>query len=209
MSSHRLLPSISFLKSDRRAFGRLPASARRDLGRHAAPTSRCSPRTPRRSSFACSTRTAAARSTASRCRNAPRTSGTAICPTSQPGQLYGYRVHGPYEPEDGPPLQSPQAADRSLHQAARRQFDWSDAHLAYRVGQQARGSVVRPARQRAAMLKSVVVDPAYTWGDDRHPARAVGRHHHLRGARQRPDAAARGRAARNCAAPIAASPRRR
>ena len=30
------------------------------------------------------------------------------------GQLYGYRVHGPYEPGAGRPLQPRQAADRSL-----------------------------------------------------------------------------------------------
>ena len=29
-------------------------------------------------------------------------SGTAISTTSAPGQLYGYRVYGPYAPESGP-----------------------------------------------------------------------------------------------------------
>ena len=38
---------------------------------------------------------------ASRCRNAPTRSGTAICPTRAPGLIYGYRAHGPYEPQHG------------------------------------------------------------------------------------------------------------
>ena len=40
-----------------------------------------------------------ARSSASRCRSAPSDVWHGYLPTSLPGQLYGYRVHGPYEPE--------------------------------------------------------------------------------------------------------------
>ena len=36
-----------------------------------------------------------------------------------PGQRYGYRVHGRYEPERGPPLQPGQAADRPLREGDR------------------------------------------------------------------------------------------
>ena len=36
-----------------------------------------------------------------------------------PGQRYGYRVHGPYEPADGPPLQPDQAADRPVREGDR------------------------------------------------------------------------------------------
>ena len=35
-------------------------------------------------------------------------------PEARPGLLYGYRVHGPYQPERRPPLQPAQAAARSL-----------------------------------------------------------------------------------------------
>ena len=41
-------------------------------------------------------------------------SGTATCPASGPGQRYGFRVHGPWEPDDGHALQSAQAAARSV-----------------------------------------------------------------------------------------------
>lgn len=62
-------------------------------------TSRCTRATPPAWSCACSMSAAASRS-AWRCPNTPTRSGTAICPT-RPGQLYGYRVHGPYAPDAG------------------------------------------------------------------------------------------------------------
>ena len=43
----------------------------------------------------------------------------AYLPDVQPGQLYGYRVHGPYEPAEGAPLQSAQGRPRSLRQGHR------------------------------------------------------------------------------------------
>ena len=39
------------------------------------------------------------KSPASSCRNTPTRSGTATCRGSRPGAIYGYRVHGPYEPK--------------------------------------------------------------------------------------------------------------
>ena len=66
-----------------------------------------------------------------------------------PGQLYGYRVHGPYEPEHGHRFNATQAAARSLCQALAGRLVWSDAHFGYRTGSAARGSVVRPPRQCA------------------------------------------------------------
>ena len=40
-------------------------------------------------------------------------------PGLQPGQRYGFRVHGPYDPDRGPPLQPQQAAARPLRQGDR------------------------------------------------------------------------------------------
>ena len=36
-----------------------------------------------------------------RCASAPISSGTATCPRRGPGLLYGYRVHGPHDPDRG------------------------------------------------------------------------------------------------------------
>ncbi|WP_207477808.1 glycogen debranching protein GlgX [Arenibaculum pallidiluteum] len=90
-------------------------------------------------------------------------------PDARPGLLYGYRVHGPYEPSAGHRfnpnklLVDPYA--RALHGAIR----WSDAHFGYRVGS-SRLDLSFDRRDNArAMPKCRVVDPAFTWGDDRPP----------------------------------------
>ena len=149
-----------------------------------------------------------ARSSASRCRSAPRTSGTAISTTSRPGSSTAIACTAPTT-RARIPLQSQQAAARSLCQAAAGRLVWSDAHFGYRAGS-AREDLSFDRRDNArGMPKAVVVDEAFTWGDGAPARDPVGRHHHLRGARQGPDPAARGRAAGAGAAPSAGSPRRR
>ena len=148
LSSRRLLPSISFRRSDRR----ITAGSPHPLG---------ATWDGRGTNFALFSANAekvelclfdkpgAARSTASRCRSAPTTSGTAICRDVSPGQLYGYRVHGPYDPERGHRFNPHKLLIDPYSKRLGGTFQWTDAHFAYRVGQQARGPVVRPPRQRA------------------------------------------------------------
>src|SRR5262245_34417328 len=51
-----------------------------------------------------------------------------------PGQLYGYRVHGPYEPERGLRFNAHKLLiDPYAHKLAGR-LVWSDAHFGYRTG---------------------------------------------------------------------------
>ncbi len=90
-------------------------------------------------------------------------------PDVRPGQLYGYRVHGPYEPRSGHRfnphklLLDPYALE--LHGEIR----WHDALFGYRVGHN-RGDLSFDRRDSAfVMPKCVVVDPAVTWGNDRAP----------------------------------------
>lgn len=92
-------------------------------------------------------------------------------PDIRAGQLYGYRVYGPYEPEKGHRfnhhklLLDPYA--KALHGA----FKWSDAHFGYRIGDE-RGDLSFDTRDSAqGMPKCVVVDTAFTWGRDRAPQR--------------------------------------
>jgi glycogen operon protein len=86
-----------------------------------------------------------------------------------PGTKYGFRVHGPYRPEDGHRfnpnklLIDPYA--KQLHGHVR----WSDALMGYRVGA-AKADLSFDTRDSAfAVPKSVVVDPTFQWGDDRPP----------------------------------------
>ena len=90
-------------------------------------------------------------------------------PEARPGMLYGYRVHGPYRPERGHRfnphklLLDPYA--RNIVGTAR----WSDALFGYTIGS-ARGDLSFDRRDSASgMPKCKIIDPAFTWGDDRHP----------------------------------------
>ena len=77
-------------------------------------------------------------------------SGTSTCPGSGPGQRYGYRVHGPYEPEPRPALQPGQAPDRSLREGDRGAGRLGAANaLPVRARRRGRRSRRRQRRRRA------------------------------------------------------------
>lgn len=88
-------------------------------------------------------------------------------PGMRPGQQYGYRVHGPYKPEEGHRfnphklLIDPYAKQLTGHPV------WHDALYGFEVGQ---GDLSFDPRDSAPyMPRSVVVDPAFSWGDDQPP----------------------------------------
>jgi glycogen operon protein len=89
------------------------------------------------------------------------------CPELRPGQLYGYRVHGPYNPRRGQRfnphklLLDPYALDIVG------QLRWSDAHFGYRVGHGEADLSFDRRDSAGGMPKCRVVDCAFTWGDDR------------------------------------------
>ena len=89
------------------------------------------------------------RSSASSCRNTPTRSGTAICPMRGPGTVYGYRVHGPYEPEAGHRFNPNKLLLDPYAKALRRRARMgSDALFGYTHRTSARRPDVRRARQR-------------------------------------------------------------
>jgi glycogen operon protein len=90
-------------------------------------------------------------------------------PDVGPGQFYGYRVHGPYRPEEGYRFNPNKLLIDPYAKRLGGHFAWTDAHLAYRVGQKREDLTFDRRDNARAMLKSVVVDQAYTWKDDRHP----------------------------------------
>ncbi len=112
-------------------------------------------------------------------------------PEARPGQLYGYRAYGPYEPRRGHRFNPHKLL---LDPYARQLFGeirWSDALFGYRVGA-GRGDLSFDRRDSApAMPKSVVVDDSFNWGDDRPPNvpwnRTVIYEAHVRGLTMRRD----------------------
>ena len=107
-------------------------------------------------------------------------------PTARPGTVYGYRVHGPYRAGCRPPLQSQQAPDRSLCQAAgRRSCSWGPELFGYKLGSCRQGHVLRRARQRAAHAEMPRDRPGVHLGTrTRKPEISVGAHDFLRNACQ-------------------------
>jgi len=81
-----------------------------------------------------------------------------------PGQLYGYRVHGPYEPEQGHRFNAHKLLLDPYAKKMAGRLVWSDAHFGYRTGS-AREDLSFDRRDNArGMPKAVVVDETFNWG---------------------------------------------
>jgi isoamylase len=90
-------------------------------------------------------------------------------PDVRPGQLYGYRVHGPYAPEQGHRFNPNKLLLDPYALAVTGPIDWDDATHGYTIGHPD-GDLSFDERDSAQhMPKGVVVDPTFSWGDDRHP----------------------------------------
>jgi len=90
-------------------------------------------------------------------------------PDAHPGQLYGYRVHGPYEPERGHRFNPAKLLIDPYARALAGELRWADEIFGYRVGDPA-GDLSRDERDSAPFVpKSVVVDGSFDWGNDRPP----------------------------------------
>jgi len=90
-------------------------------------------------------------------------------PGARPGLVYGYRVHGPYDPGNGHRFNPHKLLIDPYARAFAGRFEWDAAHYDYRDGA-TRDEPSRDERDNAAaMLKCRVVDPGYDWGGDRPP----------------------------------------
>ena len=86
-----------------------------------------------------------------------------------PGQLYGYRVHGPYEPERGHRFNPNKVVLDPYAKAIGRTIRWCDALYGYRVGDSQADLSLDETDNAASAPLAAVIDPAFTWGDDRPP----------------------------------------
>ena len=94
-------------------------------------------------------------------------------PDLEPGTLYGYRVHGPYDPEAGHRFNPHKLLIDPYARALDRPFVWNDLHCGYAVGD-ARGDLSIDTRDNGALMpKCRVVDPAFDWEGDRPPQTAA------------------------------------
>jgi len=94
----------------------------------------------------------------------------AYLPDARPGQRYGYRLEGPYAPAHGHRFNPAKLVIDPYAYALTGSIEWSDALFGYTVGGSEEDFSADPRDSSPGMPKCVVVDHAFTWGDDRPPA---------------------------------------
>jgi isoamylase len=90
-------------------------------------------------------------------------------PEARPGQLYGYRVHGQYEPGKGQRFNPNKLLIEPYAKWIEGTLRLSDAHFGYRVGHPKADLSFDRRDSAPATPKCRVIDSAFTWGDDRSP----------------------------------------
>jgi isoamylase len=90
----------------------------------------------------------------------------AYLPGVMPGQRYGFRVHGPYEPARGDRCNSAKLLLDPYAKAMSGEIDWDEAVYGYRFGQPDSRNDLDSAPHT---MSSVVVNPYFDWADDRAP----------------------------------------
>jgi len=87
-------------------------------------------------------------------------------PEVRPGQLYGYRVEGPYEPLKGHRFNAHKVLMDPYARAIAGQVQWADEMFGYTVGH-ADEDLSFDERDNASLVpKSVVTDSSFSWGND-------------------------------------------
>ncbi len=92
-------------------------------------------------------------------------------PTVQPGQRYGFRVHGPYAPEQGHRCNPAKILLDPYAKAIEGQVDNSQANFSYTFGDPEAVSTteINIDDNLGHTMLSVVINPFFDWGDDRPP----------------------------------------
>lgn len=92
-------------------------------------------------------------------------------PDARPGTIYGYRVHGPYEPTEGHRFNPNKLLFDPYTKQTVGHLTWNPALFGYQM--ETGDDLTFDDRDSAPfMLKSRVIDPAFTWGRERPPQRS-------------------------------------
>ncbi|CAM4057182.1 isoamylase [Pedobacter westerhofensis] len=86
-----------------------------------------------------------------------------------PGQLYGFRVYGPFEPENGHRFNPNKLLLDPYAKAISGIIDWNDSLFSYKVGDPEEDLSFSETDSAPYIPKSVVIDPSFDWGDDQRP----------------------------------------
>ena len=91
-------------------------------------------------------------------------------PDARPGMLYGYRVWGPYDPHAGHRFNHHKLLLDPYAKALWGKLRWTDAHYGYRIGSHREDLSFDRRDNASAMPKCVVLEEAFTWGEEHRPA---------------------------------------
>lgn len=87
-------------------------------------------------------------------------------PGLKPGQLYGYRVYGPYEPENGHRFNPNKVLIDPYAKAIAGRVEWNDALFGYEMGNPEADLSFSDLDSAAFIPKAVVVDDRFNWEGD-------------------------------------------
>ncbi|QEK51046.1 glycogen debranching protein GlgX [Pedobacter aquae] len=90
-------------------------------------------------------------------------------PDIEPGQLYGFRVYGPYEPANGHRFNPHKLLIDPYAKAIAGTIQWHNALFAYQVGHEDEDFSFSEEDSAPYIPKAVVIDPAFDWEDDKSP----------------------------------------
>src|SRR6266498_3257752 len=91
-------------------------------------------------------------------------------PDARPGQLYGFRVTGPYEPERGLRFNNSKLLLDPYAKAIAGEVSWADEMFGYVIGGE-KEDFTQDFRDDAwGVPKSVVIDSGFDWQNDKRPA---------------------------------------
>ena len=87
-------------------------------------------------------------------------------PQTQPGQRYGYRVHGPYDPATGARCNPNKVLLDPYAKATVGEYDWDQSLFSYTFGDP---DSTNDDDSAGHVMLSVVITPFFDWGGDRPP----------------------------------------
>jgi glycogen operon protein len=90
-------------------------------------------------------------------------------PDARPGWLYGYRIHGPYDPLSGHRFNPSKILVDPYAKTIARRVRWDDTMFGYKIGNSAEDMVMDERDNAAFAPLCMVVNQAYAWGNERSP----------------------------------------
>jgi isoamylase len=90
-------------------------------------------------------------------------------PDARPGTIYGYRVHGPYDPENGHRFNPNKLLLDPYAKAHVGRLEWAHEVFGYTIGGEGDDLSFDERDSSRFVPKCRVIDPAFTWSRDRAP----------------------------------------